>query len=97
VFDLSLSCDLEMSRSWCIMGFVNIDRSYDVSPLSILVVMNWIFSLQSFVIVGLNIQIWEHMMYVLHNEYSRWQWGIILIHLMYVMAINLRIPEVTLG
>ena len=49
VFNLSLSRDLEMSRSWCIMGFVNIDGSYDVAPLSTLVVMNWIFTLWSFV------------------------------------------------
>ena len=40
-----------MSQSWCIMGFVNVDGSYDVSPLSTLVVMNWIFSLWSFVLL----------------------------------------------
>ena len=43
---ISLSGDLEMSWSWCIMGFVNIDGSYDVSPLSTLVVMNWVFPLR---------------------------------------------------
>ena len=42
-----------MSRSWYIMGFVNIDGSYDVSPLSILVVMNWMFTLWSFVLSDL--------------------------------------------
>ena len=39
-----------MSWSWYIMGFVNIDGSYDVSPLYTLVVMNWIFTLWSFVL-----------------------------------------------
>ena len=33
-----------------IMGFVNIDGSYDVSPLHTLVVTNWIFTLWSFVL-----------------------------------------------
>jgi heme/copper-type cytochrome/quinol oxidase subunit 4 len=66
VFDLSLSRVLDMARSWCIARFVNIVGSYGVSSISIFVVMNRIFSLWGFVIVGLNIQIWEHLMYVLH-------------------------------
>ena len=63
---ISLSRVLDLARSWCTASFVNIVGSYGVSSLSIFVVMNRIFSLWGFVIVGLNIQIWEHLMYVLH-------------------------------
>ena len=51
------------------MGFVNIDGSYDVSPLYTLVVMS-LYPLK-FCLVGLNIQRIEYMMYVLRYEYLR--------------------------
>ena len=71
VFNLSLSLSLphvlEMSRSWCIAGFVNIVRSYGVFPslsscdelsftFEVSLLSNWIL-----------LWIWEHLMYVLHG------------------------------
>ena len=97
VFDLSLSRVLDMARSWCTASFVNIVGSYGVSSLSILVVMNRIFSLWGFVIVGLNISDLRTLDVCLAYEYPWCQWGIILIHLIYVLALNSRIPMVTLG
>ena len=43
-------CLISLSLMIYIMGFVNIVRSYDVSPLYTLVMMNWIFTLWSFVL-----------------------------------------------
>ena len=43
-------CLISLSLVIYIMGFVSIDGSYDVSPLYTLVVMNWIFTLWSFVL-----------------------------------------------
>ena len=69
VWSLSLSLSRvlsrvpSMARSWCIVSFAIIVRSYDVIPLYSLV-MNWVFLLKlSYRIESL--MIWEHLMYVL--------------------------------
>ena len=97
LISLSLSRVLEMSRSWCITGFVNIVGSYGVFPsLSCCVELS--FSLWDFVIIRLNTFMDLRTLDIcLAIEYSWWQWGILLIHLIYVLALNSRIPEVTLG
>ena len=97
VFDLSLSRVLDLAWFWCIASFVNIVVSYGVSPLSIFVVMNQIFSLWGFVIVGLNILDLRTLDVCLAYEYPWWQWGIILIHLIYVLALNSRISRGDIG
>ena len=67
------------------------------SPLY-LVVMNWVFFLWDFVVIGLNTFMDLRALDIcLAYEYSWWQWGIILIHLICVLALNSWIPEVTLG
>ena len=43
-------CLISLSLVIYVMGFVNINGSYDLSPLYTLVVMNWIFTLWSFVL-----------------------------------------------
>ena len=89
---ISLSHVLDLARSWCITSFVNIVGSNGVSSLSILVVMNRIFSLWGFIIIGLNILDLRTPDVCLACGYAWWQWGILLSHLMYVLVINLRIP-----
>ena len=95
VFNLSLSRVLDMSWSWCITGFVNIVGSYDVIPLLSccdelnlslwdIVMLDWILDLRTLDIC-------------LACGYPWWQWGVLLIHLIYVLVLNLRIPAVTLG
>ena len=43
-------CLISLSLLIYIMGFVNVVGSYDVSPLYTLVMMNWVFTFQSFVL-----------------------------------------------
>ena len=86
---LSLSRVLDLARSWCIASFAIIVGSYDVSPLYSLV-MDWVFPLKlSYRIESL--RIWEHLMYVLPCL-SVVTMGYHVIHLMYVLVINLRVP-----
>ena len=66
-----------------IMGFVNIDGSYDVSPLYTLVVMNWIFTLWSFVLSD-----WiftDENTWYMSGSMNTWgdNWGILLIDICY--------------
>ena len=97
VFDLFLSHVLDLARSWCTASFVNIVGSYGVSP-SLSCCDELRFHLWGFTIIGLNTFMDLRTLDVcLAYEYPWWQWGIILIHLMYVLALNSRIPEVTLG
>ena len=57
-----------------------------------------VFYLWDFIAIGLNTFMDLRTLYIcLAIEYSWWQWGIILIHFIYVLAVNSRIPEVTLG
>ena len=64
LISLSLSRVLEMSRSWCIAGFVNIVGSYGVYPLY-LVVMNWVFPFEiSLLSDWILLWIWEHLIYI---------------------------------
>ena len=98
VFDLSLSLSrvLDLAWSWCTTSFVTIVGSYGVSP-SLSCCDELIFYLWAFTIIRLNTFMDLRTLDVcLANEYPWWQWGIILIHLMYVLALNSRIPEVTL-
>ena len=53
-------------------------------------------SLWGFIIVGLNISDLRTLDVCLACGYPWWQWGILLVYLMYVLVINSRIP-VTLG
>jgi hypothetical protein len=96
VFNVSLSLVFLMARSWCIGGFVNIVGSYGDFPS---ILLWWIeFSLWDFVLIGLNTFMDLRALDIcLAYEYLWWQWGIILIHLICVLALNSRIPEVTLG
>ena len=56
------------------------------------------FSLGYFVVIGLNTFMDLRTLDIcLAIEYSWRQWVIVLIHLIYVLAPNSRIPEVTLG
>ena len=97
VFDLSLSRVLDLARSWCTASFVNIVGSYGVSP-SLSCCDELSFYLWGFTIIGLNTFMDLRTLDVcLAYEYPWWQWGIILIHLIYVLALNSRIPEVTSG
>ena len=94
---ISLSRVLEVIQSWCITRFAIIVGSYDVSP-PLLSCDELSFSLWDFVVIGLNTFMdLRRLDIFLAIEYSWWQWGIILIHLIYVLALNSRIPEVTLG
>ena len=97
VFDLSFSRVLDLAWSWCIASFVNIVGSYGVfSSLSCCDELS--FYLWGFTIIGLNTFMNLGTLDVcLACGYPWWQWGVLLIHLMYVLALNLRIPEVTLG
>ena len=62
------------------------------SPLY-LVVMNWVFPLR-FRIIGLNTFMDLRALDIcLAYGYPWWQWGIILVHLIYVLALNSRIPK----
>jgi hypothetical protein len=56
-----------MSRSWCIVGFVNIVGSYGVFPS---ILLWWIeFSLWDFILSDwILLWIWEHLIYVLHTN-----------------------------
>jgi hypothetical protein len=97
VFDLSLSHVLDLAWSWCTVSFVNIVGSYGVSP-SLSCCDELSFYMWGFTIIGLNTFMDLRTLDVcLAYEYPWWQWGIILIHLMYVLALNSQIPEVTLG
>jgi hypothetical protein len=63
---LYLSHVLEMERSWCNAGFVNIDESYGVFPLSIFL-MNWVFPFK-FYYQNESLRMWEHLICVLHED-----------------------------
>ena len=93
---ISLSRVLDLARSWCTASFVNIVGSYGVSP-SLSCFDELSFYLWGFTIIGLNILDLRTLDVCLACGYPWWQWGILLSHLMYVLVINLRIPEVTLG
>ena len=82
-----------MSRSWCIAGFVNIVGSYGVFP-SLSCCDELSFSLWDFGFIRLNTFMDLRTLDIcLAIEYSWWQWGIVLIHLIYVLALNSRIPR----
>ena len=94
VFDLSLSRVLDLARSWCIASFAIIVGSYDVSPpllscngLSFpfeVILSDWVFKdLRTLDVC-------------LACAYLWWQWDIHVIHLMYVLVINLRVPPMNL-
>ena len=88
---------LEMSWSWCIAGFVNIVGSYVVFP-SLSCCDELSFSLWDFIVIGLNTFMDLRTLDIcLAIEYSWWRRGIVLYYLIYVLALNSRIPEVTLG
>jgi hypothetical protein len=95
VFYLSLSRVLDLARCWCTASFVNIFGSDGVLPslpscdelsLSLwgFVMLDWVLDLRTLDVC-------------LAMGYLWWQWDVLLIHLMYVLALNSRIPEVTLG
>ena len=67
VFNLFLSRVLEMSRSWCIAGFVNIVESYGVFPFLSCCELSFSFEI-SFLSDWILLSIWEHLMYVLHMD-----------------------------
>ena len=93
VFDLSPSRVLSNARSWCITSFAIVVGSYYVSsplfscdelsfPFEV-ILSDWVFMRTLDICLAI--------------EYSWWQWGIVLVHLIYVLALNSQIPEVTLG
>ena len=94
LISLSLSRVLEVVRSWCIASFAIIVGSYDVSPpllscngLSFpfeVILSDWVFKdLRTLDVC-------------LACAYLLWQWDIHVIHLMYVLVINLRVPPMNL-
>ena len=89
---LSLSRVLEMAWSWCIMGFVNIVGSYGVFPsLSCCDELSFPFEISFYRIeyfYG-----FENTLCMPCYEYPWWKWGIVLIHLIYILALNLQIPR----
>ena len=91
---ISLARVLEVVRSWCIANFAIIVGSYDVSPpllscngLSFpfeVILSDWVFKdLRTLDVC-------------LACAYLWWQWDIHVIHLMYVLVINLRVPPIYL-
>ena len=95
VFDLSLSRVVDLAWSWCTASFVIIVGSYGVSPplpscdeLSLalwgFIMLDWVLDLRTLDVC-------------LAMGYLWWQWDVLLIHLMYVLALYSRIPVVTLG
>ena len=80
-----------MSRSWCIIGFVNIVGSYGVFPSLSCDELSFSFEISFYRIeyfYG-----FESTWCMSSYEYPWWQWGIILIHLICVLALNSRIPR----
>jgi len=87
---ISLSRVLEMARSWCTASFINIDESYGVFP-SLSSCDELSFSFEVF----LSDWIFKDLRTLdvcLAMGYPWWQWDVLLIHLMYVLVINLRVP-----
>ena len=85
-----LSHVLHMARSWCIASFAIIVGSYDVSP-PLLSCNGLIFPFE----VILSDWVFKDLRTLdvcLACAYLWWQWYIHVIHLMYVLVINLRVP-----
>ena len=89
VFGLSLSRVLDVARSWCIASFAIIVGSYDVSP-PLLSCNGLSFPFE----VILSVWVFKDLRKLdvhLACAYLWWQWDIHVIHLMYVLVINLRV------
>ena len=96
VFNLSLSHVVEMSRSWCIAGFVNVVGSCGVFPsLSCCDELSFPFEI-SLLSDWILLWIWEHLIYVLQFN-TRGDNGVSYWFSWYVLALNSRIPHVTMG